>query len=91
MSVRILPISDLRRQANEIINTIRETSDAVYVTQHGRPAVVLVDYERYEQMLQDLEDLTDRLRLESAAAEPTRPYADFMAEMGLDDSDPDAA
>ncbi len=90
MSIKILPISDLRRQASEIIDAIQETSDAVYITQHGRPAVVLVDYERYEQMLQDLEDLTDRLSLESAAAEPTRPYADFMAEMELDDSGPAA-
>ena len=86
MSTRILPISDLRRQANDIINTIRETSDAVYITQHGRPAAVLVDYERYEQLLQDLEDFTDRLSLQTAAAEPARPYSDFMAEMGLNDS-----
>ncbi len=91
MSVKILPISDLRRKASEIIDTIQGTGDAIYVTQHGRPAAVLVGYERYEQMLRDLEDLTDRLSLESAAAEPVRPYADFMAEMGLDDSDAAAA
>ncbi len=88
MTTRILPISDLRRQANEIINTVQETRDAVYITQHGRPAVVLVDYERYEQLLQDLEDLTDQLSLESAAAELARPYDDFMAEMGLNDANP---
>lgn len=86
MSTKILPISDLRRQANEIINSVRETNDAVYITQHGRPVVVLVDYERYEQLQQDLEDLTDRLSLEAATTEPTRPYADFMAEMNLSDS-----
>ncbi len=86
MSTRILPISDLRRKANDIINTLRETSDAVYITQHGRPAAVLVDYARYEQMLQDLEDLTDRLSLESATTETVRPYSDFMVEMGLGDS-----
>lgn len=91
MSTRILPISDLRRQANDIINTIHETRDAVYITQHGRPVVVLVDYERYEQLLQDLEDFTDRLSLQTAAIEPTRPYSDFMAEMGLGDSTPASA
>ena len=87
MSTKILPISDLRRQANAIINTVQEMHDAVYITQHGRPAVVLVDYERYEQLLQDLEDLNDRLSLKSATAEPTRPYADFMAEMNLHEPD----
>jgi len=86
MSTKILPISDLRRQANEIINSVRETNDAVYITQHGRPVAVLVDYERYEQLQQDLEDLTDRLSLEAATTEPARPYADFMAEMNLSDS-----
>ncbi len=88
MTTRIVPISDLRRQANEIINTVRETRDAVYITQHGRPAIVLVDYEYYEQLLQDLEDLTDQLSVESADDEPTRSYDDFMAEMDLSDADP---
>jgi len=37
-------------------------------------------------MLQDLEDLTDRLSLESATTETVRPYSDFMVEMGLGDS-----
>ena len=86
MSTKILPISDLRRQANEVINSVRETNDAVYITQHGRPVVVLVDYERYEQLQQDLEDLTDQLSLEVAVTEPTRPYVDFMTEMNLSDS-----
>ena len=88
MGTKIVPISDLRRKANDIINTIRETNEAVYITQHGRPVVVLVDYERYEELLQGVEDLIDRLSLETAAEEPVRPYADFMAEMGLNDSDP---
>ncbi len=74
MTTRILPISDLRRQASEIINSVQETRDAVYITQHGRPAAVLVNYEQYEQMLQDLEDLTDRLSLESAAKAPLYLY-----------------
>lgn len=87
MSTRIVSISDLRRQANDIINTIQETNEAVYITQHGRPAAVLVEYERYEQLLQDLEDLWDQLSVESAAAESTRPYVEFMAELGLHDTD----
>lgn len=72
MTTRILPISDLRRQANEIINTVQETRDAVYITQHGRPAAVLVNYEQYEQLLQDLADLTEQVRQAAAATCP--PY-----------------
>ncbi len=86
MTTQIMPISDLRRKTSEVLNTVRETGDAVYITQHGRPAAVLVDYERYEQLLENLEDLTDRLSLKSASAEPTRPYSEFMAEMGLSET-----
>jgi prevent-host-death family protein len=87
MSIKIVPISDLRRQASDVINTVRETKDPVYITQHGRPAVVIVDYERYEQMLQDLEDLSDQLSLQAVGSESTRPLDEFLAEMQLDDSD----
>ncbi len=51
MSTQIMPVSDLRRKTSDVLNTVRETGDAVYITQHGRPVVVLVDYERYEQLL----------------------------------------
>jgi len=43
----------------------------------------LVDYERYEQLLEQLQDLSDLLSLEATADKPARPYADFAAEMGL--------
>jgi prevent-host-death family protein len=55
-----MPISDLRRQASQVIKAIREEGDVVYITQHGRPAVVLVDYEQYEALMARLEDLSDR-------------------------------
>ncbi|HOU15725.1 MAG TPA: type II toxin-antitoxin system Phd/YefM family antitoxin [Anaerolineae bacterium] len=51
MSTQIMPVSDLRRKTSDVLNVVRETGDAVYITQHGRPVVVLVDYERYEQLL----------------------------------------
>jgi len=51
MAVKIMPISDLRRKTNDVIQAVREGGDAVYITQHGRPIVVLVDYEHYERLL----------------------------------------
>lgn len=84
MSINIMPISDLRRQASQVINTLREGSDVVYITQHGRPAAVLVDYEQYEAMVAQLEDLADLASLEAAADEPERPYKEFLAEMTKD-------
>ena len=83
MTTKIMPISDLRRKTRDIIDTVLHEGDAVYITQHGRPVVVLVDYEQYEQLLEQLQDLSDQISLEAAADEPTRAYADFAAEMGL--------
>jgi prevent-host-death family protein len=76
-----LPISDLRRQASQVIQSVQREGDVVYITQHGRPAAVLVDYERYEALLAQLEDLADLASLEAGADEPVRVYAEFLAEM----------
>ena len=40
MSTKIMPVTDLRRDTKAIIHSIREGGDVVYITQHGRPAVV---------------------------------------------------
>ena len=87
MPTKIMPISDLRRQTSQIIQTIREGGDAVYITQHGRPAAVLVDYEVYENLLAQLEELSDLASLEAAETEPQRNYEAFLAEMSARESD----
>lgn len=55
MSTNIVPVSDLRREASRVVNTVREGSEVVYITQHGRPAAVLVNFEQYEAMVAQLE------------------------------------
>ncbi|MCP4428395.1 MAG: type II toxin-antitoxin system Phd/YefM family antitoxin [Chloroflexi bacterium] len=62
MTAKIMPVSDLRRKTSSVLKTLREGGDVVYITQHGRPAAVLVDYEQYESMLAQLEE---------SAAKPT--------------------
>lgn len=76
-----MPVSDLRRQTSKVIQTILREKEAVYITQHGRPAVVLVDYEQYEAMLAQLEDAADLASLEAAVDEPERDYEAFLAEL----------
>jgi len=62
MSTKIVPISDLRRKAKDVMDTVQQQHDTVYVTQHGRPVAVLVDYGRYEQLLEQLQELPTRLQ-----------------------------
>lgn len=73
MGTKIMPISDLRRQASQVIKTRREGSEVVYITQHGRPAAVLVDYDQYEVLMAQLEDRADLASLEAAVDEEERP------------------
>lgn len=83
MTTKIVPVSDLRRKTSELLKQIQHEGDVIYVTQHGRPKAVLLDYDYYETLLAQLEDLSDLASLEAAADEPTRPYEEFMTELGL--------
>lgn len=51
MSARIMPVTDFRRQTSAVIRGVQEDGDVVYITQHGRPTAVLIDYERFEALL----------------------------------------
>ena len=89
MSTNIIPISDLRRRASEVVKRLRETKDAIYITQHGRPAAVLVDYEKYEALLAQLEELIEKQSpVKYAVAEGKSTFstlADMAEDLGLDD------
>ena len=82
MATKIIPVSDLRRKTSDVIKAVQSGGQVVYVTQHGRPAVVLVGYEDYETLIAQLEDLSDLVSLEADDDEPTRPYDEFLAELG---------
>jgi prevent-host-death family protein len=87
MASKIIPVSDLRRKTSDVIKAVQSGGQVVYVTRHGRPAVVLVDYEDYEALMAQLEDLSDLASLEAAVDEPVRPYGEFLAELGSPDAD----
>jgi prevent-host-death family protein len=65
MATKIMPVSDLRRQTSQVIQSVLHDGDVVYVTQYGRPTVVLVEYEQYEALLAQSE--------KSPPSEPDRP------------------
>jgi prevent-host-death family protein len=87
MATKIVAVSDLRRKTSEVIKAVHEGGEVVYVTQHGRPAVVVVDYEEYEALRAQLEELSDLASLEAAADEPVRPYDEFLTELDAAEGD----
>ncbi len=55
---KIIPISELQSQAKRIIEGVKQTRDPVIITQRGRPAALLVNYEEYEGMVATLEEMS---------------------------------
>jgi prevent-host-death family protein len=45
---KIIPISDLRQNASEIIKRVASTREPIFITQRGRAAAVMVSMEDYE-------------------------------------------
>lgn len=81
MATKILPVTDLRRDTSRILQAVQEQGDVVYITQHGRAAAVLLDYEQYQALLAQLEDLSDLAAIEDVTGEEVRSYEAFLAEM----------
>lgn len=52
MDVRIMPVSEAKAHLTELVRDSRDT----VLTRHGRPAAVIVSYERYEALLAQLGD-----------------------------------
>ena len=53
----LVPVSDLRQRAAAVLKKLRNSRDPVVVTQRGRAAAVLLDFEEYERREHDFEIL----------------------------------
>jgi prevent-host-death family protein len=54
---KIIPISDLRQNASDVVKRVSSSREPVFITQRGRSAAVLVSMESYEHSLHELEIL----------------------------------
>jgi prevent-host-death family protein len=43
-------VTNLKRHATELIADLQESRDPVMITQHGKPAAILLDLETYESL-----------------------------------------
>ncbi|MCB0863126.1 MAG: type II toxin-antitoxin system Phd/YefM family antitoxin [Solirubrobacterales bacterium] len=61
-------------------------SEAVFLEKHGKPAAVMVSSERYEEMMDALEEVEDVAAFDAAMAEegPNIPWDEVKADLGWD-------
>ena len=62
-------VTSLKRQATKILADLRETKEAVLITEHGMPSAYLVDVDDYEFMQRRLALLEGLSRGERAILE----------------------
>ena len=58
---RVVTAEDLRSRLGQELDSLREATDVLYVSKRGRLTGVLVDVDRYAEMLDRLEFLEDSL------------------------------
>jgi prevent-host-death family protein len=54
---KIIPISDLRQNASDVVRGVSSSREPVFITQRGRAAAVLVSLEAYEDSQRELDVL----------------------------------
>ena len=54
---KIIPISDLRQNASDVVKQVASSREPVFITQRGRAAAVVVSMESYERTQHEREIL----------------------------------
>jgi prevent-host-death family protein len=75
-------VSEAREKLSEVIDTAQ--SEAVVLERYGRPAAVLVSLERYQQLVDALEEAEDVAAFDAAMAEEgdNIPWEQVRADLG---------
>ncbi len=54
---KIIPISDLRQNASDVVKGVSSSGEPAFITQRGRAAAVLISMEAYEDSQRELDVL----------------------------------
>jgi PHD/YefM family antitoxin component YafN of YafNO toxin-antitoxin module len=75
---RIVTAEDLRTKLGRELDALRESEEALYISKRGRLAGVLLDPDRYAELIERLEYLEDSLAALQARDERERgvPWAE---------------
>jgi len=61
MTVTILPTNEVRNKIGSLLNRLRETEEPIFISRHGQAEAVLLSVDRYNAMMDLLEDREDEL------------------------------
>lgn len=77
-----ISIADARKKFSDVI--ARSKNEAVFIERRGQRAAVVISPERYERMLDALEESEDAAAFDEAMAEegPNVPWAQVKADLG---------
>ncbi len=54
-----ISVKELRDQLASVLDELAEHGRAVKITRHGRPVAVLMGFDSFEELLDDLDDASD--------------------------------
>ncbi len=54
---KIIPISDLRQNASDVVKSLSSSREPVFITQRGRAAAVMVSMEVYQNLQHEMDVL----------------------------------
>ena len=61
MAITILPTSEVRDKIASVLKRLAETQDPIFITRYSKAEAVLLSIERYNAMMDLLEDREDEL------------------------------
>lgn len=76
-------VSEARAKINEVIQLAQ--TEAVEILKHGKPAATIVDSKKYEELLDYIEDLEDRLAILESKMDPNedlKSWEEVRKELG---------
>jgi len=82
--MKAMPMSKVRENLSEDVDVTRRSGEPLYLTKHGKPIAVLVDYELFESVVERLEDYMDRETLAETEGEVGIPWEQVKRELGLE-------
>ena len=80
MLPKLVPVTDIKRKATEIIAVLQRDQETLVITEHGREAAVLMDVTSYRMQERKLALLEGIIRGQQALAEGrTHSHEEAMA------------